>query len=261
MIKKLSQLIFILLLTACTTTTPIPPPTTSPTSTATLSPTVTPEVSVAPTSTQETVEMPKIRYLALGDSYTIGEKVAPRNRWPNLLADLIKNEGVESDVTIIARTGWTVQELWEGIQADPPEGTYDMVSLLIGVNDQYRDYPVDGYREDFRFMLGKAIEYAGGDPKRVVVLSIPDWAFTPFAGGQDSEPISLQIDEFNAVNLEETQNAGAYYVDVTIISRMALDDFDLIAGDRLHPSGKMYAMWAEKTLPIALEIFSEQKGE
>jgi len=259
MITKLSQLIFVLLLTACTTATSNP--TTRPTSSATSIPTTTLDAPAAPTSTQEIIIMPKIRYLALGDSYTIGEKVAPRNRWPNQLAALIRNEGFEPDVTIIARTGWTVQELWEGIQANPPEGAYDMVSLLIGVNDQYRGHPVDGYREDFRFMLGKAIEYAGGDPKRVVVLSIPDWAFTPFAGGLDSEPISLQIDEFNAVNLEETKNAGAYYVDVTIISRMALDNFDLIAPDRLHPSGKMYTMWAEKTLPVVLEILLEQKGE
>ena len=259
MIKILLQFIFILLLAACTTTTSNA--TTSPTSNATPSLTSTPEVPATSTPTQETVDMTKIRYLALGDSYTIGEKVASRNRWPIQLSELLRNEGIDPDVTIIARTGWTVQELWEGIQANPPEGTYDMVSLLIGVNDQYRGYPVDGYREDFRFMLNKAIEYAGGDPKRVVVLSIPDWAFTPFAGGQDSEPISLKIDEFNAINLEETQNAGAYYVDVTIISRMGLDDFELITGDRLHPSGKMYAMWAEKTLPIALKILSEQKGD
>jgi len=257
--NRLSQFICILLLTACTTTTPIPavPPAPS----ATAFPMATPYVPAPSTPTQENVDMKKIRYLALGDSYTIGEKVAPRNRWSNQLAGLLRNEGIDPDVTIIARTGWTVQELWEGIQASPPEGSYDMVSLLIGVNDQYRGYPVDGYREDFRFMLGKAIEYAGGDPKRVVVLSIPDWAFTPFAGDRDSEPISLQIDEFNAVNLEETQNAGAYYVDVTIISRMALDDFDLIAADRLHPSGKMYAMWAEKTLPVALEILQVDEGE
>lgn len=234
---------------------------TKPISDATSNATTTPDVPATSTPTQETVNMTKIRYLALGDSYTIGEKVSPRNRWPNQLAELLRNDGIDSDITIIARTGWTVQELLEGIQASPPEGTYDVVSLLIGVNDQYRGYPVDGYREDFRFILGRAIEYAGGDPKRVIVLSIPDWAFTPFAGDRDSEPISLQIDEFNAVNLEETKNAGAYYVDVTIISRMALDDFDLIAGDRLHPSGKMYAMWAEKTLPIALDILQVDKGE
>lgn len=198
--------------------------------------------------------MPAIRYLALGDSYTIGESVPDRDRWPNQLAKSLEAEGIHTDVTIIARTGWTVDELWQGIQAKPPDGRYDLVTLLIGVNDQYRGYPVDGYREDFRFMLSKAVEYTGGNPGKVVVLSIPDWGFTPFAADRDTEPISQQIDEFNAVNLEESKNAGAHYIDVTEISRMAMDDFDLIAGDRLHPSGKMYAMWAEKVLPQALEI-------
>ena len=210
--------------------------------------------------------MTTLRYLALGDSYTIGERIPEKERWSNQLVALIKSspqftKSKDIDVTIIARTGWTVNELWQGIQASPPQGTYDLVTLLIGVNDQYRGYPVDGYRDDFRFMLGKAIEYAGDDPKRVIVLSIPDWGFTPFAISQDTEPISLQIDQFNAVNLEETKSAGAHYVNVTIISRMGLDDFDLIAPDRLHPSGKMYALWAEKTLPVALEIFTENKGE
>jgi lysophospholipase L1-like esterase len=198
--------------------------------------------------------MPALRFLALGDSYTIGESVSAKNRWPNQLAKLLKAEGIQTEVTVIARTGWTVDELWEGIQADPPDGTYDLVTLLIGVNDQYRGYPVDWYREKFRFILEKAVLYAGGHPDKVIVLSIPDWGFTPFAATKgDTEPISQQIDQFNAVNLQETKNVGAHYVDVTIISRMALDDFELITGDRLHPSGKMYAMWAEKVLPVALE--------
>jgi len=245
MVKRFLLLI-ILFLTACTTVAPAPAETPMPLPTST------------PIPTQETTSMPTIRYLALGDSYTIGEKVSPKDRWSIQLANLLESEGIKSDVTIIARTGWTVDELWQGIQANPPEGTYDMVSLLIGVNDQYRGYPVDGYREDFRFMLAKAIEYAGGDPKRVVVLSIPDWGFTPFAAARDTEPISQQIDEFNAVNLEETKSVGAYYVDVTIISRMAMDDFELIAADQLHPSGKMYAMWAEKALPTALDILKDK---
>jgi len=200
-------------------------------------------------------DMPGLRYLALGDSYTIGESVSAKNRWPNQLAELLEEEGTHVEVTIIARTGWTVDELWEGIQADPPKGTYDLVTLLIGVNDQYRGYSAEGYREKFRFLLTRAISYAGGHPDKVIVLSIPDWGFTPFAAQRgDTEPISQMIDEFNAVNLEETKSMGAYYVDVTIISRMALDDFDLITGDRLHPSGKMYGMWAEKVLPIAVEV-------
>ena len=199
--------------------------------------------------------MPVPRFLALGDSYTIGERVAAKSRWPNQLAKLLEAEGIQTQVTIIARTGWTVDELWEGIQAAPPEGTYDLVTLLIGVNDQYRGYTAKWYRDKFRFMLEKAILYAGGHPDKVIVLSIPDWGFTPFAAQRGYiEPISQQIDEFNAVNLEEAKHVGAHYVDVTIISRMGLDDFDLITGDRLHPSGKMYKMWAEKILPVALEV-------
>ena len=162
-------ILVILLLTACANTTL--------TSTTTPSPTSIPTRKVAEVST--------LRYLALGDSYTIGERVPERERWPNQLADLLAENGVQIDTTVIARTGWTVDELWQGIQANPPDGTYDLVTLLIGVNDQYRGYPVNSYREDFRFMLGKAIEYAGGDPKRVIVLSLPDWGFTPFAASQD----------------------------------------------------------------------------
>ncbi len=214
------------------------------------SPDIDPTFPPAPTQT----EMPSYRYLALGDSYTIGESVSAKDRWSVQLKDMLEKDGIQIDVTIIARTGWTVDELWQGIEANPPLGTYDMVTLLIGVNDQYRGSPASNYREDFRFMLGKAIQYAGGDPDKVIVLSIPDWGFTPFAAPRDTTLISQQIDEFNAVNLEETKAAGARYVDVTVISRMALDDFELIAGDRLHPSGKMYTMWAEKVLPIALEI-------
>src|SRR5512139_666938 len=235
--------LFVILLASCA---PVPETTT------TLPAPMTPTASLGETN------MPVLRYLALGDSYTIGESVPDRDRWPEQLSRALEAEGLQTEVTIIARTGWTVDELWRGIQANPPEGTYDLVTLLIGVNDQYRGYPADGYREDFRFMLGKAIEYAGGSPEKVIVLSIPDWGYTPFAAqNRDIEPISVQIDEFNAINLEETRLAGAHYVDVTSISRMVLDDFELIAGDRLHPSGKMYAMWVEEVLPAAREILSQ----
>ena len=195
-----------------------------------------------------------IRYLALGDSYTIGESVAESERWPNQLAAmLLAEKNIQIDVTIIARTGWTTSELWDGIQTNPPQGTYDLVSLLIGVNNQYRGYSVDEYREEFRFLLTKSIEYAGGDVNRVIVLSIPDWAVTPFAIGRDRVQISSEIDTFNTVNREETESAGAHYVDITPISRQASSDAALIAGDGLHPSGKMYTLWAEEALPIAVE--------
>ena len=202
--------------------------------------------------------MPEVRYLALGDSYTIGESVPAEDRWPNQLARRLEAEGIQTGVTIIARTGWTVNELWDAIQAAPPAGTYGLVTLLIGVNDQYRGYPLAGYRRDFRFILGKAVEYAGGDATRVIVLSIPDWGVTPFAADRDNETISRQIDEFNAVNQEETKHAGAHYVEVTSTSRLAVDDVELIAEDRLHPSAKMYKMWAASVFPIALKILRQE---
>lgn len=195
-----------------------------------------------------------LRYLALGDSYTIGESVEEAERFPNQLASLLANEGVTVDVKIIARTGWTTDELWRGIQAEVVEPPYDMVSLLIGVNNQYRGRRLEEYREGFVFLLNKAIEYAGGDVKRVVVFSIPDWGVTPFAYGRDTTQIANEIDAFNKVNLEESTKAGAHYVDVTPSSRLALNDKTLIASDGLHPSGKMYAEWAQSALPIALNI-------
>lgn len=197
---------------------------------------------------------PSIRYLALGDSYTIGESVPESDRWPNQLAAMLSNNGKQIEVTIVARTGWTTSELWQGIQAVGPQGSFDMVSLLIGVNNQYRGYDINEYREEFRFLLGKAVGYAGGDADRVIVLSIPDWGVTPFAEGRDGGEIAAQIDAFNAVNLEESQKAGVHYVDVTPVSRVAVNDPGLIAGDGLHPSGKMYAEWARLALPIALKI-------
>src|SRR5688572_23391961 len=192
-----------------------------------------------------------IRFLALGDSYTIGESVPKNERWPNQLATLI---GGNIEVKIIARTGWTTSELWDGIQKEELTPPYDMVSLLIGVNNQYRGYDIEEYRSEFVFLLNKAIEYAGGDKNRVFVVSIPDWGVTPFAQGRDAEKVASEIDAFNQVNREEAQKAGMAYVDVTPISREAVNDTDLIASDGLHPSGKMYAEWAKLALPIALEI-------
>ena len=199
----------------------------------------------------------KIRYLALGDSYTIGESVDEGERWPNQLADLLKEKGYSAEVTIIARTGWTTAELWQGIQAVNPQEPYDLVSLLIGVNNQYRGYDINEYREEFRFLLGKSVEYAGGDANRVVVLSIPDWGVTPFASGRDAVQIASEIDAFNAVNRDEAEKAGVHYVDVTLDSRQAVSDPALIAGDGLHPSGKMYSMWAGLALPEAMKVFEK----
>ncbi len=199
-------------------------------------------------------DLPAFRYLALGDSYTIGESVSVEERWPNQLSELLKADGIQAEVTIIARTGWTTAELWQGIQASEIQLPYDLVSLLIGVNNQYRGYDINEYRDQFDFLLKKSIEYADGNANRVVVLSIPDWGVTPFASSRDREQIAKKIDEFNLANRELSESAGVHYVDVTPISRDAVSDTALIAPDGLHPSGKMYAMWAEKVLPAVREI-------
>lgn len=202
--------------------------------------------------------MPPIQYLALGDSYTIGESVADHERWSNQLASLIESSpefsGRRVDISIVARTGWTTQELWEGIQDRKLEPPYDIVSLLIGVNNQYRGYALIEYREQFVFLLNKSIEYAGGNSNRVIVLSIPDWGITPFARGRDAVQIANEINAFNAINKEETEKAGAHYVDITPVSRAVANDPSLIASDGLHPSGKMYTEWARLALPEVLEI-------
>ena len=205
--------------------------------------------------------MPVFRFLALGDSYTIGESVSTEERWPHQLAALLEAEGIQVEVTIIARTGWTTAELWEGIQAEKIQPAYDLVSLLIGVNNQYRGYDIDEYRDQFRFLLTKAIEYAGDSASRVLVLSIPDWGVTPFAADRDRAQIARAIDQFNAVNRDVSEKAGAHYVDVTLASRRAVHEPALIALDGLHPSGKMYALWAEKALPIVREILIRSKQE
>lgn len=197
--------------------------------------------------------MPPFRYLALGDSYTIGESVPESDRWPIQLTGLLVNQGIQMDVTILARTGWTTAELWQGIQQREIDPPYDLVSLLIGVNNQYRGYAIDEYREQFVFLLNKSIEYTGGNPDHVIVLSIPDWGVTPFAWGRDTKQIASDIDAFNAVNREESEKANVHYVDVTPISREAVNDKSLIAADGLHPSGKMYALWATLALPEALK--------
>ena len=195
-----------------------------------------------------------IRYLALGDSYTIGTAVAEEERWPNQLADRLRAQGLQVDVTIIAHNGWTTDELWQGIREQNPQPPFDMVSLLIGVNNQYRGYDIEQYRRQFANLLSEAIEYASGDPTRVFVLSIPDWGVTPFAEGRDRAQIAKEIDAFNAVNREEALRAGVRYVDVTPASRQAANDPSLIAGDGLHPSGKMYAAWVDLALPIVMNM-------
>src|SRR5439155_10219216 len=163
-----------------------------------------------------------LRWLALGDSYTIGEGVEPEDGWPVRLAALLRLEGFEiADPEILARTGWTTDDLGAGMDRAALRGTYDLVSLLVGVNDQYRGGEAEEYRPRFRAVLRRAVSLSGGGAGRVLVLAIPDWGATPFAEGRDRARIAAGIDRFNEVNRAETDSAGARYVDVTRASRHA----------------------------------------
>jgi lysophospholipase L1-like esterase len=194
-----------------------------------------------------------LRLLALGDSYTIGEAVAAEERWPVRVAAILRARGLAAaDPVIVAKTGWTTDELSIGIDAAAPSGPFDVVTLLIGVNNQYRGRSLSEYREQFRALLERAVGFAGGRPDRVVILSIPDWGVTPFAAGRDRARIAAEIDAFNAVSRDEAAQAGAHYVDVAPVSRRAGTDASMIAHDGLHPSGAMYAEWAALALPPVL---------
>ena len=193
-----------------------------------------------------------LRILALGDSYTIGEGVLPGERWPvQLVARLRSERGLQvSEPLIIARTGWTTEELWNGIdQAAPPAG-FDLVTLLIGVNDQYRGRPLSGYEEQFSRLLSRAVSLASGQPDRVLVLSIPDWGITPFGLASERQGISAEIDAFNTANRAISIRAGAIFVDITPLSRRAAYDPTLLAEDGLHPSRHMYAAWVQEILQV-----------
>ncbi len=198
-------------------------------------------------------------YLALGDSYTIGQSVAVDERFPEQLVDSLHQRGINiARPEIIARTGWTTDELQRAINEKDPQGPYDLVTLLIGVNNQYRGYDINTYRAEFVSLLNQAIAFAGNEKDHVVVLSIPDWGVTPFASGRDRQKIAAEINAFNAVNLQESESAGVPYVNITTISRFAASDSELVAGDGLHPSGTMYAEWVKKLLPV-VEIFLQNE--
>ena len=195
------------------------------------------------------------RFLALGDSYTIGESVPVAERWPVQLMQALRGTATPVDEPlIIAQTGWTTDELDAAIDSARVTGTFSLVTLLIGVNDQYRGREAEAYRAPFRKLLDRAIGFAGGSSSRVIVISIPDWGITPFAEGRDRVAIAAAIDRFNAVNRDETHKAGARYVDIAPASRAATSDRSLIAADGLHPSGRMYREWTAIMLPAAKSI-------
>ncbi len=189
-----------------------------------------------------------LRYLALGDSYTIGESVAENERWPVQLAKALSESGMPVGTPkIIAVTGWRTDNLRNGIDIAQIKEKYDLVSLLIGVNNQYQGKPADAYATEYEGLLKTAIQLAGGDKSRVFVVSIPDYGFTPY-GKPKQEKISKELDEFNAINKHITELYGVAYIDITDISRRGLDEPELMATDGLHPSGKQYTLWVERIM-------------
>lgn len=212
----------------------------------------------AQTTTVNTAALPAgtLSYLALGDSYTIGESVAQQESFPFQLQSLLKAQNLDvSSPKIIATTGWTTDELQNAVKQSDISNKYDFVTLLIGVNNQYRGYPLDTYKKDFSALLQTAITFAKGRKDRVFVVSIPDWGVTPFgkSSGKDVNSIAKEIDAFNDANQSITLAAGVSYTDITAASRNAATDLGLVARDGLHPSGKMYAGWAAQLYPKVLK--------
>ena len=198
-----------------------------------------------------------LTYLALGDSYTIGEGVGERGRWPVQLASALRAEGVAlADPRIIATTGWTTDELASAMDAAEPLGEWEFVSLLIGVNDQYRGRDVDDYVGRFAPLLQRAVSLAGDRADRVLALSIPDWGVTPFARKELRSPrrIAAELDAYNQAAREICASLGVAFVDITGISREGGGEPDMLVSDGLHPSAAMYARWAEAALPVARNL-------
>lgn len=186
-------------------------------------------------------------YLALGDSYTIGEGLPIYESFPYQTVQLLRKAGHSLYAAeIVAKTGWTTDELQTGINNSRLLASYDMVSLLIGVNNQYRGRSLEEYTQQFEALLQQAIGFAGKQSAHVFVLSIPDWGVTPFANGKNSATIAHEIDAFNAVNRFIAEKYSVNYIDITPGTRLAANDPSLLAADQLHPSGKEYGRWAEK---------------
>lgn len=192
----------------------------------------------------------KLTYLALGDSYTIGESVPSSDRWPVQIAGLLRQGNVDiADPDIIARTGWTTAELQDAISKSSNQKKYDLVSLLIGVNNQYRGQPLSIYRTEFRQLLQTAVAFADGKISHVVILSTPDWGYSPFAQSRDKAVISTEIDQFNAIAQDECQQAKIAFVNITPITRQFTGNAEF-ALDGLHYSGLHMRRWAEQALPV-----------
>ena len=197
--------------------------------------------------------MPKhhYTYLALGDSYTIGESVPLHENFPYQTVQLLRKAGFPFLAPeIVAKTGWTSSELAEQLLHTKLNEGYDFVTLLTGVNNQYRGLPVDDFTNDVTFLLRKAIHLANNQPDHVIVISIPDWGATPFAAGKDTATIRGEIDLFNQSCEASAKKANVHFINITEETRKANRDLSLVANDQLHYAGKEYAIWAEKIAAI-----------
>ncbi len=188
-----------------------------------------------------------LSYIALGDSYTIGEQVPFNLNFPNTAARLLAQAGTPTqDPVIIATTGWTTDELAAAIRERNIQGQFDVATLLIGVNNQYRGRSVEEFRPEFLSLLHTAIHYAQGVAARVFVLSIPDWGVTPFAEGKDRAAIAAQIDAYNAACQEISLVNGCHYIEITESTRANGSNPQFLAEDGLHPSAAEYEIWAHR---------------
>lgn len=202
-----------------------------------------------------------LKILALGDSYTKGESVAFAKNFPNQLTDSLQADGWQVGHTrIIAQTGWRTDDLQAAIAgAQLQNSIYDVVTLCIGVNNQYQNGNINTYKAQFEQLLQTALARAGNRKERVFVLSIPDWAFTPDGQkfNKPPEQISQEIDQFNQVNRSITEQYGIQYVDVTDVSRRGLAQPNLVAADELHPSAVQYTEWVQLLLPFVREALNK----
>ena len=198
----------------------------------------------------------KISFLALGDSYTIGTSEALKNNWPNQLVEILNKKGYETEVKTVANAGWTSEKLLIEIEKENLKPSYDIVSLLIGVNNQYRGMEFESFKKDFILLLEKSLLLVRNDSTKAIVLSIPDWSITPFARSKDKERIIKELKAYNSFIKLETEKRGMTYIEITKSSRNAGVNPSLLASDSLHPSKKMYKIWVKKIGKKVLKDFN-----
>lgn len=201
----------------------------------------------------------EFKYLALGDSYTIGESVSEDKRWPVQLVSMLRDEGISiSKPDIIAKTGWTTDELQEAIDSLQPDKNYDLVSLLIGVNNQYRGYSTYQYIMEFEELLNDAISFAGNEASKVFVVSIPNYGVTPFGMQKGEDRIRQELLRYDAIADSISSLYEIPFINITPSSEKAKDDMSYIAKDKLHPSGKQYSEWVERIIPVVESIIKSE---